>query len=177
MSERSVDVTSSEKRCDAPSRLAIPGSNETAPGPFATTVGAHSSSTLNPNCAFLPWLNEARSSPIATPHLWLAASVSPSSSCGSCWCVPASALKPIATACGSVPWSARIVGETPYVSARPLDFPASMSNTPMHSVATATLFPLSPCVLTSVGETSSSAPSPCAFAELPGRKATTAVPP
>ena len=52
-----------------------------------------------------------------------------------------------------------------------------MSNTPTTSAATVTLLPLAPCPLTSVGETSSSAPSPCAFAELPGRKATTAVPP
>ena len=52
-----------------------------------------------------------------------------------------------------------------------------MSNTPTHSAATATLFPDSPCVRMSVGDTSSSAATDRAFPELPGRNATTAVPP
>ena len=52
-----------------------------------------------------------------------------------------------------------------------------MSNTPITSAATATLLPLSPCVRMSVGDTSSSAATDRALPELPGRNATTAVPP
>ena len=100
MSARSVETTSSLKRCPSPSRLASPGSKDTAPPPMAT------------------------------PHLWSLASGELTSGWGLSSCVPDSALKPMHTACGSVPCSARIVGETSTASPRPPDFPASMSNTP-----------------------------------------------